>query len=498
VGRAPRLLLILVAIRLVAQDRLTQEEERGRQIFEHGTSASGRAIEASIAGDTRVAGSIVPCANCHGPDGLGRPEAGVVPSNISWDALTKPYGFTHADGRTHSPYTERLLRRAITMGIDPAGNTLNNAMPRFQLSMADAADLVAYIKKLGQIGDPGLSGETVRLGVILPPPSLTGETSRIVRQTLLDCFARVNGAGGIFGRRVELSFKELPLAAAQRSDAVRDFLRSEHIFAVMGSDFTGSESELAAVMLATGTPAIAALAPFPQTASPLNRYVFYLDGGEQEEVDALVGFAMEKFQGKGLRLAIVTCDEDAPRETAQWLRTRLADSKLGQLVERGVPQQPLGAGIVFWLCSGMNTPPMADRGNGQAVLLIPGSLAGTAALLIPNAQVFIALGTAWPAENAIPDSDAVDRMAWERATASAAVITEAMMRAGRGLTREGLLQALEGFSSVETNLRVPISFGPNRRIGASDVRIMMVDTQSRKLVPAQGVGETKTQNEFFH
>src|SRR5437016_3452699 len=100
---------------------------RGRQIFESGTSPSGSAIEASIAGDGRLPGSVLPCANCHGRDGRGKPESGVVPSNLTWDALTKPYGLTHADGRTHPPYTERLLTRAITMGIDPAGNSLITA-----------------------------------------------------------------------------------------------------------------------------------------------------------------------------------------------------------------------------------------------------------------------------------------------------------------------------------------------------------------------------------
>jgi hypothetical protein len=64
-------------------------------------------------------------------------------------------------------------------------------------------------------------------------------------------------------------------------------------------------------------------------------------------------------------------------------------------------------------------------------------------------------------------------------------MTEAMTRAGRNLTRAGLLDALEGFYDVQTSLATPISFGPNRRVGISDVRVMVFDPDRRKLVPAQ-------------
>jgi branched-chain amino acid transport system substrate-binding protein len=64
-------------------------------------------------------------------------------------------------------------------------------------------------------------------------------------------------------------------------------------------------------------------------------------------------------------------------------------------------------------------------------------------------------------------------------------MTEAMTRAGRELTRAGLLDALEGFYNVQTSLAAPISFGPNRRVGTSAVRIMVFDPEARKLIPVQ-------------
>ena len=475
---------VLLAMLVAQNQQLTPQEERGRQIFEHGTSASGKTIEALLAGSTRMPASILPCANCHGYDGLGRPEGGVVPPNITWEALTKPYGLTHSDGRVHPPYTERLLRRAITMGIDPAGESLNTTMPRFQLTMADATDLISYIKKLGWPVDPGLTDTTVHLGVILPPPSQGAKTSRIIQQALLKYFAHVNEAGGVFGRRIELAFTELPVEPTNRAGAISDFLRREQVFAVVGADFTGAESEIAAVMLRTGTPTIAALALLPQTDSPLNRYVFYLDGGVKEEVDALLAFAAKRFPGQSYRAAIISSDEENSREAAKWLRARLTESKFGHLVAANV-QSSLGADLVFWLNSGLQSPPIAAGRDNRTTILIPGSLAAEVSSAPPNAEIFVARCAPSLPESAALDANSLERISWERAIASAEIITEGITRAGRNLSRAGLIQSLESFSNVQTSLPEAVSFGPNRRVGAGQVRVMRFDRQSQKLISVE-------------
>src|SRR6185436_8129497 len=114
-------------------DQVKSREQRGKQIYIQGTSPSGKEILAYLGESSlEVTGSAMPCANCHGLNGEGKPEGGVDPSNLTWESLTKPYGVTHADGRRHPAYTERGLELAITRGTDPAGNKLNRVMPRYQ------------------------------------------------------------------------------------------------------------------------------------------------------------------------------------------------------------------------------------------------------------------------------------------------------------------------------------------------------------------------------
>jgi len=297
-------------------------------------------------------------------------------------------------------------------------------MPRFRLSLADASDLVAYVKRLGDAIDPGVTAETVRLGVLTAPRQAVRAAGPF--NELLAYFARVNAGGGIFGRRVELSFLELPVDASLRAGAVREFLGAGQVFAVVG-DFTGAESELAAAMRDTATPAIAAFAPFPATASPLNRYVFYLNGGLAGELQALVDFAAKRFPAT----EIVASDTGISADAAKWLAGNIR-------VGDGAP------GAAYWL------RPDLQGAERFPVLLIPGSLCDCTSFP-RDTKVFVA-----------PPQIASAR---DRVFASAAIVTEAFRLAGRDLSRAGFIAALESFRDVQTNLQGPISFGLSRRVG---------------------------------
>src|SRR5712691_10901152 len=126
-------------------------EQRGKQIYLHGTSASGREMTASLGDDAAgLPAASLACAGCHGQDGRGKPEGGIEPPNVTWDSLTKSYGHRHPDGRDHPAYTELSIRPAIIMGIDPAGNKLGVAMPKYTMSAQDLTCLVAYLWRIGK------------------------------------------------------------------------------------------------------------------------------------------------------------------------------------------------------------------------------------------------------------------------------------------------------------------------------------------------------------
>jgi hypothetical protein len=257
----------LAAVTVAAPD-----PQRGHHIYVRGSGSAP--INAVVGGDASapIPGTVTPCVNCHGYDGRGKREGGIAPSNLQWSALTKPYA---SGTRTHGPYTAAALRRAFTMGFDPAGNALDPTMPRYQMSMRDADDLVAYIRTLGAASDPGLTSTSIRVGVLLSPDR---EKAAAVRE-VMEAYAAA--LPELYGRRLELRFLDLPVEAKARAAAVQAFLDREQPFALAASSLLGAEEAIENVLEDNGVPA---LASFAASVVPDAHYTFALFGDVAEAV----------------------------------------------------------------------------------------------------------------------------------------------------------------------------------------------------------------------
>jgi cytochrome c oxidase subunit II len=127
-----------------ASSSSTSYSSDGQRVYLTGVGASGQSIPRSTA---RVAqGSMMMrgggCGSCHGANGRGgtiRMTTGtaIKAPDIRYAELIKD-GFTNA-----------TIRAAIRDGLDEAGKPLDAAMPRWQMSAADLAATIAYLKVLG-------------------------------------------------------------------------------------------------------------------------------------------------------------------------------------------------------------------------------------------------------------------------------------------------------------------------------------------------------------
>ena len=59
------------------------------------------------------------CQGCHGPDGRGRPEGGVLPPDIRWSQLVKTYGHVHENGRRHAAFDEANFALMMRANFEP-------------------------------------------------------------------------------------------------------------------------------------------------------------------------------------------------------------------------------------------------------------------------------------------------------------------------------------------------------------------------------------------
>ncbi len=89
------------------------------------------------------------CATCHGADGRGGAPVMMgteVPGDIRYHHLIEEE--EHEEGEEHPPYTDELIKRAITLGLNPAGEPLDLTMPRWHMSDQDLDDLLEFLKTL--------------------------------------------------------------------------------------------------------------------------------------------------------------------------------------------------------------------------------------------------------------------------------------------------------------------------------------------------------------
>jgi ABC-type branched-subunit amino acid transport system substrate-binding protein len=485
---------------------LSDRERRGKELYEKGVGSSGRPVSAVLEGSgVEVSATVVLCVNCHGIAGRGVAEGGITPPDITWSELTKPYGATTSDGRRRPAYSEALFARAVSMGIDSSGRILQAAMPRYRLRLDDSDNLMSYVKRLGRISEPGLTADTVRIASILPPTGVSEPLSRSIGAALVAYVDEVNSSGGLYGRRLELCLVTAAESTAARSDQAAHLLEEGNVFALVACFAAGWERELASLSRSAAVPLVGALTPAPRTERPPNRYVFYVNGGTLSEALSLVDHAPRVRAPQ--RVAVLA----SPAEPADGIAAEagarvVAMGGSAQRVELhvGTDLDALarglsGEGVETLLV--LDTPALflpllrrADAAGWHPRLLIPGSMATRAIFEIPGpfaANVLLAFSSLQPLGSRA-NLEAYDRLvakgglsrnhlaAQLSALASAAVLVEALKRAGREVRRETLVNQLEQLAQFPTGFSPPVSFNPNRHIGSWGAFIAGLRLESRE------------------
>ncbi|WP_119154252.1 ABC transporter substrate-binding protein [Caldimonas tepidiphila] len=500
--------LALAAACLAAQAAPPDASElAGRRLYRDGITAAGSPVQALVGpGAARVSGAAVACANCHGRDGLGRPEAGLAPPALRWAELSRPHGHVHGDGRRHPPFTTQTLERALTRGIDPAGRPLDPAMPRFLLAREDLANLVAYLKRLDGERDPGIAEDRLRIGTLLPATGPLAAAARAVRQVLEAGFDELNRAGGLHGRRLELVVSDAqPQAGLER-------LFEQDVLALLSPLGAGLDEALAALAEAREVPVIGPFAPGARPAAAAGRHTFRLFAGPLEQARVLAAFSARLEKPPHAGAALLLPADAGARAVAQAIAEECAALGCGEIerseyapgrFDAAAAVQALrerGRGPVFFLGGNEELAAFvreAARAAWHPPLLLPGLAAARAAAEAPagfDGRIFLAVPHL-PADAAAPSGgfDALRRRhgigeaqlgAQISAYASVQLLAEGLRRSGRALSREKLLAALESVHGLPTGVGPPLSYGPQRRIGSQGGFVVALDAAQRGFRPA--------------
>jgi ABC-type branched-subunit amino acid transport system substrate-binding protein len=252
---------------------------------------------------------------------------------------------------------------------------------------------------------------------------------------------------------------------------------------------------------------------FPQTGFPLNRQVFYLLSGVDGQSRALANFVATKSEFKNSDLVVVQPRSELNKRIVESLKDQstkaglklpaVYDYAAGSFDAAETVKQVKQFKLLFFLGSTeelLSFMREAEKVNWVPTIVTAGASVGTKILSAPEAfdgKVFLTFPTS-PADQSaegikefralsekykLPSTHVAAQIS---AFSAARILTEGLRRAGKDLSREKLIQALEGLYEYPTGLTPAITYGPNRRIGAMGAYIVTIDLKQKQFVPASG------------
>jgi ABC-type branched-subunit amino acid transport system substrate-binding protein len=429
--------------------------------------------------------------------------------------------------RARPLYTEELVRRAIVAGLNANGSSLDLAMPHFQMSDEQLADLVAYLKVLGRAADtdPGLGPTFIRVGTVLPltgPLASIGQDIHVVLQTY---FEQLNKAGGIYGRRIELVVVDSGGEVDPSNLAVRKLINQERVFALLAS-YLPNGSDVESVLIAEQVSLIAPLS-FTTQSDKVNRYRFDILPSFANQARCLVNFAYsqnnaadsksgnERTQATTVtarRYAVIYGDGAFDLDAAFGFHTQIKALGIppptefryhsghfsGANAEAFLKKTRPDYVFFFGASDGLETSlAVATANNLPTRFLSTTAMASNLAFVSSKDMI----EKVWLAQTQPPSVEALatlmeleqksntrikNRAIGASAYAAAEVFIEAVKRSGRKLSRSRLIDGLESLRKFETGFVSPITFGPHQRAGTVGCIVMHVDPQTGRYVPLTG------------
>lgn len=512
------LMLLPFASALAGGQILTTAQLRGQMIYRSGTS-SIEDIKAKLQGDTIVSAQQFPCASCHGLEGEGRKEGGVIAPPLRWDHLTVAR-FGDAFLRARPAYSDQSLARAITTGTASGDSPLNANMPRYQMTDEQVVDLLSYLKIVGTSGDydNGLDDSIITVGTVLPITGALAPLGINVESVLRTYFDRVNNDGGIYGRKIVLIVADGQGDADKSAVALQNLIEGQNVFAFI-ANYQPNGAKMDEKIYSAQIPLVAPIS-FGLRSEKANRYRFDLLPSFADQAACLVDFAIAQqkrigenpdvadsapINSTGSHFAVMHGDGPLDMDAVSGMNEHLKLLGINNLAEFQLSAaeystQRMQAFLrlnkpdyVFFFGAAdklMSAATIANQQNLQTRFLTTTAMLGdflsTASqdilgriLVVPSlpvedhaAPTILNLSISSRYEFGNQSSFAFSYVAAE-------VFVEALKRGGRRLSRKKLIQGLESFQDFQTTFTPPITFGLQRRNGLSGCNKVLVAPNAR-------------------
>jgi len=506
-------LFLLLAPLVAVAAGLSEAEKRGKRIYLEG---KGRrpVFAVLLSAGIKAPGAVFPCINCHLAAGTGQLEGGVQSADVTWYTLTKEFSGKRPSGRTHPPYDDESMVAAVTSGLDPAGNELDPAHPRYEMEREDLEDLVAYIKVMDREAVPGVTDNEVRVGILLPEKGPLAEAGREVRALLSGHFAEVNVRGGLYNRSlvlVPLLFD--PAAEGAAVEEARKAVSGEEVFCFLANVGLSPEDEASRYLERAKVPVLVPLLSAPESGYGAGRYTFHVLASIRDQARVMTDFLEERLRKPANRVGLLYAQDGSGRAGAEGAKEQMKMHELAPAAEESFSPGAFSAAgavtrlrdkavdAVLYFGGPREAIAFAREADGRGwrpLFVAPAPMVGNALTSAP-AEFLGSVYVASPFE--VPDSASRKMAEFFRlgekygvgkghrtfqflAYSGAILLEEGLKRSGKGVTREKLVDSIGNVWKLETGVTPPLTYTPNRRAGALGAAILKVDPEARRYIPA--------------
>ncbi|MBV8838799.1 MAG: ABC transporter substrate-binding protein [Alphaproteobacteria bacterium] len=364
-------------------------------------------------------------------------------------------------------------------------------MKKLLLAVAMSAALVAN----AQAADPGITDDEITIGLFAPMSGPLTAFGLDALQAARMWYEETNKKGGIHGRKIKVITEDDKCSPNDVVAVVKKFVTLDKVFMVHGGSCTAAAVAAQEFVTREKVPHVMLNASGDNAVIPPTRYVFGAFGGTQRAVGATIAeFAVKELKGK--RIALIAHDDDygvANAATVRAVAKRLGaevvaiESISPRITDVTAPMLNIRAAnpdVIISTCYpapavlvaqkyaefAMTKVPLAQAVQGIPVPAGFAKNVGNDAAFAnfyygsplndltdgPKQQKWIALY-----KQHYPDRTPSAFMTY--GLPSAMAITRALEKAGRNVTRESFIDALETVDFDSEVVAGPIAFAKDRR-----------------------------------
>ncbi len=351
--------------------------------------------------------------------------------------------------------------------------------------------------------EEGVTDNSIILGETI---GVTGIISGPVKEMIEGAqayFASVNKQGGVHGRKIEVKVMDDKFDPATAAANAETLIKKEHVFALFQNRGTPHTEAILPVLNANRVPLIAPSTGAAIFHTPVNHWVFHVRAKYQDEVAK----GVEHFATVGLSdIGLLHVDDSFGRDGLEGFTKAMAARSLKPVIvtrfDRVKPDYDATAAEIIKanpralivVSSAKNTVEVikAIRRQGGKMQIMTLSNNSSQAFVkdLGPAGVGVIVSQITPApdllstvlgqefRNAAKAHNVTVSYAAMEGFVNAKVLVEGLRRAGRNLTREGFIRAMESMQHTDFG-GLMVTYGPDDHSGSEFVELTMIGRDGR-------------------